>query len=218
MYTALIVAAGSGSRTRLPFNKMFYEIKGKPIILYSVERFLTDPDCEELIVVHSSADAGKMSVLMKNYSNVKLVVGGETRQQSVYSGLKLAKSQYVLIHDGARPNLKKTSIDELKKAVKEKKAAILAVPVKDSIVSAENNLISGYVERKSTYAVQTPQAFLTEEILKAHLLANNSGSVYTDDASLYLDTFNKDVKVVLGEDENIKVTTKADLSLMEVLL
>lgn len=218
MYTALIVAAGSGSRTRLPFNKMFYEIKGKPILLYSVERFLADPDCEEVIVVHASADQGKMSTLLKNYSNVKLVLGGDTRQQSVYSGLKVAKSLYVLIHDGARPNLKKTSIDELKKAVKDKKAAILAVPIKDSIITVENNLISDYGDRKSTYMVQTPQAFLTEEILKAHLLANNSGSVYTDDASLYMDLFNKDVKVVLGEDDNIKVTTKADLSLMEVLL
>jgi len=218
MYTALIVAAGSGVRTRLPFNKMFYEIKGKPMVLYSVERFLADSDCEEVIVVHASADTAKMTALVKNYNNVKLVLGGDTRQQSVYAGLKLAKGHYVFIHDGARPNLKKGSIDELKKALKEKEAAILAVPVKDSIIHVENSFISGYSDRKITYAVQTPQAFRTEDILKAHILANNSGRGYTDDASLYLETFNKDVKVVLGEEENIKVTTKSDLSLMEALL
>jgi 2-C-methyl-D-erythritol 4-phosphate cytidylyltransferase len=218
MYTALIVAAGSGIRTRLPFNKMFYEIKGKPMVLYSVERFLADGDCEEVIVVHSSADSAKMASLMKNYSNVKLVLGGDTRQQSVYSGLKLAKGQDVFIHDGARPNLKKSSIEELKKALKDKEAAILAVPVKDSIIHVENNFISGYSDRKITYIAQTPQAFRTVDILKAHILANNSGRMYTDDASMYLETFNKDVKVVLGEEENIKVTTKTDLSLMEGLL
>lgn len=219
MYTALIVAAGSGSRTRLPFNKMLYEIKGKPLILYSVERFLGDSDCGELIVVHSVADTSKMTGLLKAHPNVKLVPGGDTRQQSVFAGLKLAQGKYVLIHDGARPNLKRSFLDSLKKAVTEAGAATLAIPVRDTIVEADNERILVHLDRKRTYAIQTPQGFLTEEILKAHLLANNIGAEYTDDTSVFLATFpNRDVKIVLGDEENIKVTTKSDLLLMEGLL
>ncbi|MDD3842303.1 MAG: 2-C-methyl-D-erythritol 4-phosphate cytidylyltransferase [Candidatus Izemoplasmatales bacterium] len=218
MYTALIVAAGSGTRTRLPFNKMFYEIKKKPLIMYSVDRFLSDPDCEEIIIVHAANDASRMASLVKNIGKIKLVSGGETRQGSVYAGLKLAASRFVLIHDGARPNVSKASIDNLKRAVLDQGAATLAVPVKDSLVSVENNFVTGYIKRDITLAVQTPQAFITEEILKAHILAHNSDTTYTDDVSVYLDKFNKDVRVVLGDEDNIKVTTKTDLQLMEALL
>jgi 2-C-methyl-D-erythritol 4-phosphate cytidylyltransferase len=219
MYTALIVAAGSGKRTRLPFNKMFYEIKGKPMVMYSLERFIADSDCEEVIVVHSAVDATKMATLMKPYPAVKLVVGGETRQQSVYAGLKVAKGRFVFIHDGARPNLKRPNIEDLKKAVKESDAATLAVPLRDTMATMENNYLTDYVPREKTYALQTPQAFRTESILKAHNLANNSGKDYTDDTTIYLDTFqNNNVKIVLGDEDNIKVTTKTDLLLMEVLL
>lgn len=219
MYTALIVAAGSGSRTRLPFNKMLYEIKGKPLILYSVERFLGDSDCGELIVVHSAADAPKMAALLKPYPNVKLVLGGETRQQSVFAGLKLVQGKYVLIHDGARPNLKRTFLDAVKKALGEEGAATLAISVRDTVVEAENERILVHLDRKRTFAVQTPQGFQTEEILKAHLLANNIGAEYTDDTAVFLATFpNRDVKIVLGDEDNLKVTTKSDLLFMEGLL
>lgn len=219
MYTALIVAAGSGSRTRLPFNKMLYEIKGKPLILYSVERFLGDSDCGEVIVVHSVADAPKMASLLKPYPNVKLVLGGETRQQSVFAGLKLVQGKFVLIHDGARPNLKRAPLDALKKALGEEGAATLAIPARDTMVDVENERIQEYHDRKRTYAVQTPQGFRTEEILKAHLLANNTGAEYTDDTAVFLATFpNRDVKIVLGDEDNLKVTTKSDLLSMEGLL
>ncbi|MDD3126367.1 MAG: 2-C-methyl-D-erythritol 4-phosphate cytidylyltransferase [Candidatus Izemoplasmatales bacterium] len=218
MYTALIVAAGSGSRTKLPFNKMFYEIKKKPLIMYSVDRFLADSDCEEVVIVHANVDASRMTTLTKNMVKIKLTVGGTTRQGSVYAGLKLAKSKYVLIHDGARPNISKASIDNLKRAMLDQGAATLAIPIKDSLVTVENNFVTEFINRDTTYLVQTPQAFLTEDILKAHLLANNSGTVHTDDVSVYLDKFNKEVKIVLGDEDNIKVTTKTDLQLMEALL
>jgi len=219
MYTALIVAAGSGSRTRLPFNKVFYEIKGKPLVLYSIERFVADPDCEEVIVVHALPDAPKMASLTKSFPLVKLVAGGDTRQQSVFAGLKLAKGKFVFIHDAARPNLKKAHLDGLKKGLAEKGAATLGIPVRDTVVGILEGCIGEHLDREKTYAIQTPQAFRTEEILKAHLLANNSGTIHTDDTSVYLATFNnKDVKVVLGDEDNIKVTTKSDLLLMEGLL
>jgi 2-C-methyl-D-erythritol 4-phosphate cytidylyltransferase len=218
MYTALIMAAGTGTRTRLPFNKIFYEIKGKPLVMYSVDRFLADSDCEEIIIVHALADQTKMAALLKNNPAIKLVSGGQNRQESVYAGLKLAKSRYVMIHDGARPNLKRAGIEDLKKALKEKSAATLAVPVRDTLVVTENGLISAHIDREKAFAVQTPQAFKTEEILKAHLLANNSGTIYTDDTAVYLATFNKDIKIVLGDEENIKATTKTDLSVLEGLL
>jgi 2-C-methyl-D-erythritol 4-phosphate cytidylyltransferase len=188
------------------------------MILYSIDRFSNDPDCEEIIVVHSLLDAAKMTLLTKNNPCVKLVQGGDSRQQSVFAGLKLVRAKYVLIHDGARPNLKKAQLEELKKAVKEKLAATLVVPLKETLVVTDNDHISYFIDRTKSFVVQTPQAFLTEDILKAHILCNHSGTLYTDDASVYLNTFNKDVKVVIGDEENLKVTTKADLLLMEGLL
>lgn len=219
MYTALIVAAGSGTRTRLPFNKVFYEIKGKPLVLYSVEKFLADSDCEEVIVVHSAGDAPKMIAITKNYPLVKLVTGGETRQQSVFAGLKVAKGKSVFIHDAARPNWKRAQLEALKKGLAEKGAATLGIPVRDTVVDVIEGCIGEHLNREKTYAIQTPQAFRTEEILKAHVLASHTDTVHTDDTSVYLATFNnKDVKIVLGDEDNVKVTTKADLLLMEGLL
>lgn len=219
MYTALVVAAGSGIRTRLPFNKVFYEIKGKPMVLYSVERFLSDSDCEEVIVVHAAADAAKMAAITKNFPLVKLVSGGETRQLSVFAGLKLAKGKFVFIHDAARPNWKKMQLDTLKKAVIEMGASTLGIPIRDTVVSVAAGCIGEHLNRETTFIIQTPQAFRTEEVLKAHLLASYTNAVFTDDTSVYLAAFNnKEVKVVLGDEENLKVTTKSDLLLMEGLL
>jgi len=219
MYTALIMAAGSGARTRLPFNKMFYELRGKPMVLYSVDRFLGDSECGEVIVVHASGDTQKMGALFKGYPTVKLVLGGSTRQESVCAGLKAAKHPWVLIHDGARPNLKRPFIDALKRALTEVDAATLAIPVRDTTIDVEHGEILSHYDRKRTYSVQTPQAFRTEEILKAHLLVLGDPSGFTDDTSVYLAAFpQKSVRVFPGDDDNIKVTPRTDLSLMEGLL
>lgn len=219
MYTALIMAAGSGARTRLPFNKMFYELRGKPMVLYSVDRFSGDSDCGEVIVVHAAADTQKMCTLLKGRPNVKPVIGGATRQESVCAGLKVAKHPCVLIHDGARPNLKRPLIEALKKALGEADAATAAIPVRDTTVEVDHGEIIRHYDRKRTYSVQTPQAFRTEEILKAHLLVIGEPSEFTDDTSVYLAAFpQKTVRIVPGDEDNVKVTTQSDLSLIEGLL
>ncbi|MBU1144432.1 MAG: 2-C-methyl-D-erythritol 4-phosphate cytidylyltransferase [Firmicutes bacterium] len=217
MYSAVIVGAGSGMRTGLEYNKMFYLLKGKSMICYSVEVFLKDIDCEQIIVVTNKIDYEKIKNLFLDL-NVKIVIGGETRQESVYLGLSKVKTKYVFIHDGARPNIKIEQIDQLKEALKKKNALTLGIRVKDTLKQTTNLRIVGDVDRNSVYTLQTPQVFITQEIIKAHELANQSKHTYSDDTSVYRSELHKDVFIVPGREDNLKGTTLIDLIILEALL
>ncbi len=215
MYSALIVAAGSGTRMDLDYNKVFYKIKNKTIIEYSVEFFRADKDCEEIVIVVAEDDKAKMKEL---FPSIKLVIGGATRQESVLNGLSVIESEYVMIHDGARPNLKRYFIQEVKNKMKELDAAILCYKVQDSVMTETDDRINHYLDRDEICFVQTPQAFKKELILIAHRQADKSNHKYLDDASVYMHELNKDVFLVYGDNTNIKATTRSDLEILEVLL
>lgn len=216
MYSALIVAAGSGIRSGLPYNKVLYPIKDKPLIIYSVDRFLGDPDCEEIIVVAPEGELARFRSLLGK--NAQIVSGGKTRQESVMAGLTNCHGQWVLIHDGARPNIRQDSIEKLKKTMLQKGATTLAVLVKDTLKACEDQKIAGDINRENTYSIQTPQAFLRIEILEAHRLALLHRHHYSDDTSVYWHELGKPVWVVEGTEDNLKATTKIDLMILEALL
>lgn len=217
MYTALIVAAGSGTRTELGYNKVFYEVHNKPILLYSVERFLDDPDFSEIIIVYAKDDKDKMLSVLSG-KNVILVEGGSSRQESVFRGLKFVSNAVVFIHDGARPNLKKEHLDLLKAGLVEATALTLAVKSKDTIKLVQNNQIIGDVIRDQAYLIQTPQVFITDEIRSAHEAFKSSKTQFTDDTSIYFAFNHGKILIVEGNDDNIKVTTKFDLMKLEDIL
>ncbi len=217
MYTALIVAAGSGSRADLGYNKVFYEVKQKPILLYSVDCFMADPEFSEIIVVHAPGELQKMQDVMGQRS-VLFVEGGSTRQQSVYKGLMAVTNAVVFIHDGARPNLKPIYLEKLKSKLCDGTALTLATKAKDTIKIVQNERIVGDVPRDQAYLLQTPQVFMTDAIREAHLALAKSTITLTDDTSVFLKHFGKDVLIVEGDDENIKVTTKFDLMKLEDIL
>lgn len=215
MYTALIVAAGSGKRMNLNYNKVFFNIKGKSLIEYSVDYFRNDSDCEEIIIVISKDDKRTMQAL---FPNLKLVIGGSSRQESVLNGLKETTAEYVMIHDGARPNLKRKYIEEIKPLMKEKMAAILCYKSRDSVLVGVNQRINHYLDRDEVFFVQTPQGFRKELILMAHQEAAKNNHVYLDDANVFMHELKKDVYLVYGDNTNIKATTRSDLDLLEGLL
>ena len=208
-YSTVIVAAGSGTRMGLGYNKVYHRINGKTILEMTMETVLNDEDCAQIIVV---TDAGDYMREITSRWPGKIVVakGGSTRQESVSNGLHAVLCDVVMIHDGARPYVHKDSLDELKKAMETEQAACLCVPCKDTIKVLKDGYIVETPDRSSLAAAQTPQVFHTDVILDCMHKAFRDGFTGTDDASL-AERYGIPVKAVTGTYDNIKITTVEDL-------
>lgn len=217
MYSCVVCGAGQGKRTNLSFNKIFYKIKGKALISYTLKPFIEDVDCEEIILVVSDSDFSETRDIVDD-QKVKVILGGASRQESVYEGLKIATSDIVFVHDGARPNIHRLFIDKCKQEIINKRAITLAIPVKDTLKIVKSGIMSSMIDRENTMQLQTPQVFYREELFKAHERAVANNHFYTDDATLYLSELGKDVSVLLGDEFNIKATTMIDLLVLEEIL
>jgi len=204
MNTALIVAAGTGSRTKLSQSKILYPIQGKPLFMYSVETFFSLGF--DIVLVVAKEDV--LEIKKHITDDVKLVIGGKTRSESVMLGLKEVKTPYVYIHDAARPLITKEAILNVEKSLQYHDAVLLAEKVTSSLKKVENGRVIN-VNRNDYILSQTPQAFLTEKIRFAHIRNDQS---YDDDVALYREFYPDDkVFVILNEDNNLKVTYQEDL-------
>lgn len=171
----------------------------------------------DLTLTADETDGGLTFVL--EYNTALFKQGGDERQHSVYKGLKAVKQEkIVLVHDGARPFIKHEQIDELIAEAEQTGAAILAVPVKDTIKRVQDLQVSETIERSSLWAVQTPQAFRLSLLMKAHAEAERKGFLGTDDASLVEQMEGGSVRVVEGSYTNIKLTTPDDLTSAEAIM
>jgi 2-C-methyl-D-erythritol 4-phosphate cytidylyltransferase len=215
----VIAAAGQGKRMGGSVKKQFIELDGKVVLLHTLALFTELDDVTEIVVVTGEEDVPRMKRLLGDYPDIKVVAGGMERQDSVRMGLnELRSSDYVLIHDGARPFVSRGALLRLIKTLKKSGAAVLAVPVKDTIKQvSDQGTIIGTPPRKSLWAIQTPQAFPLSLILEAHERANKEGFVGTDDASL-VERLGQEVRIVEGEYTNIKLTTQDDLLVGEAIL
>lgn len=210
-YSAVIVAAGSGSRVGLGYNKMLFKLKnGNTILEETMHIFEKDRRCKEIVVVASKQDKEAFSKLCKE-DHILLVEGGATRQESVWNGLQKVHYPYVMIHDGARPWLPMDCIDRIVETLESARACLLMVPVKDTIKVVENGVVKHTPQRSTLWQAQTPQAFSTQDIVNAYKEANRLGVQATDDAQIMELCGNADVIVVEGSYENQKVTTIEDL-------
>lgn len=216
---AVIVAAGKGTRMKSSTSKQFLHIHHKPVIVHTIETFCAIDSIAELVVVVGQSDRPTMEQLLEQYrlsSRVKLAVGGGERQVSVYNGLQALSDEveWVLVHDGVRPFVTVRLVQDCLAAAKEYGAAAAALPVKDTIKVAAGNVIEHTPDRKSLWAVQTPQAFRRSVLLAAHRQAEADGFFATDDAML-LERAGEKVQLVPGEEMNLKVTTPEDLAYLE---
>lgn len=217
MYSAVIVAAGKGTRSNLSFNKIFYRFQDKSLIDFTIQPFENDKDCDKIILVISEDDQKEMKEKIFS-SKVELVLGGATRQESVYKGLEKVRSSIVMIHDGARPNLHPLFIEKCKEEITKHPAITLGIEVKDTLKKINNHILGETVSREETIQLQTPQVFYTSDIMRAHQMAQSNLDQFTDDASLYQKEIEKEVYVVPGDEYNIKATTKIDLMVLEEIL
>lgn len=223
MNGVVIVAAGTGSRMKMGINKQFIKLEGKEIIAYTIEKFYNNSNIEDIVVVvkEDESEFFKKEILDKyNFKNIKIAYGGKERQDSVYNGLKLLdkKCDVVLIHDGARPFVSDKIIYNCIEEVKEHKAIVVGVPVKDTIKIIDNDKnIVDTPNRSVLWAVQTPQTFDYNILIDAYKDAFKSGFYGTDDAML-VERIGYKVKMVEGSYNNIKITTKEDLSVGSQIL
>ncbi|HAA90608.1 MAG: Bifunctional enzyme IspD/IspF [Thermoanaerobacterales bacterium 50_218] len=218
----IIVAAGRGKRMGYPVNKVYLPLGGRPLILYSLDVFERSPlDC--YIVVAHPEEVRFCEALFAFYNYQKLlavVPGGETRQDSVAAGLKALPDdcELVAVHDGARPLLSLQVFEGALKRAHSCWAVVVAVQVKDTVkVVGETGEVSSTPDRSRLWLAQTPQIFRLDILKKAYAEAEKEGFVGTDDASL-VERLGIAVEVYPGEEENIKVTTPADMELAELLL
>ena len=219
--SAVIVSAGNSSRMG-GINKQFLEIGNMSVIARSISVFQNCSLINEIVVVTRENDikAIKDIVEKHKFSKVTAVVkGGETRQLSVYNGVKATSldSDYVAIHDGARPLVTEKVIKDTLSVAFDCGAATTGVKVKDTIkVVNENNEIIDTPDRSVMRAVQTPQIFAKDLYLNAVKSVPDSKN-FTDDCML-IEAYGKTVEFVDGDYENIKITTPEDVALAESYL
>ncbi len=209
MISVIITAGGSSTRFK-GTNKLLYEIDGKPVILYSIELFNSIDYVDEIIVAANSSIIENLKLLFSCFPKVKVINGGKTRQDSVFEGLKECNSpDFVIIHDGARPFIKKYIVDDCLEKAKNIGASIVAVKTIDTIkIVDKNGIISSTPDRNTLWNAQTPQIFKYDTIYSLH--KKYIGMNFTDDALLF-EKENLPVAISEGEYSNLKITTLQDL-------
>ena len=221
MVTAIILAAGKGKRMGAAISKQFIDINRKPVIYYTLDKFLKCKVIDKIIIVVSEDEKEyfQKNIIEKYKFPIKdIVIGGKERQESVYNGLLAAKgSSIVLIHDGARPFVSNRIIEEGIKYAKEYGAAAPGVMPKDTIKVKDNlGFSKETLKRENLVAIQTPQTFKYELIMECHKSLSESNIQVTDD-TMVAEIYGNKVYLYDGEYINIKLTTPEDLVLGEYL-
>ena len=216
---AVIVAAGSASRMG-GIDKVMAPLGGEPMIVRTVRAFQDCDAIRDIVVVTREDLIRPITSLCAGMDKVIAVVaGGASRQESVHLGLNAlpGKTELAAIHDGARPLVSYEVIDRAVRAANTYGAAAPAVPVKDTVKRVQGGVVTDTPDRASLRAVQTPQVFDFDLLRGALKKAKDEGAQVTDDCSA-VERMGFSVKIVEGEERNIKVTTPMDLKIAEMLL
>lgn len=223
--TAIVLAAGQGKRMGTKVQKQYLEILGKPVLLYSLEVFQKSDLIDEMIlVVGEGQEEYCQKEIVEKFQITKvskIVKGGAERFHSVWNGLQeITGDGFVFIHDGARPFVTEEILMRAYETVQEEKACVVGKPAKDTIkIVDENQFAKETPNRNYVWQVQTPQVFENSLIKKAYsLLMKQEIIQVTDDAMAVEMMLQKNVKLVEGSYENIKITTPEDLQFAEIIL
>lgn len=216
---AVIVAAGNASRMG-GIDKVMANLGGEPMIVKTVAKFQSCDAIKEIVIVTREDLIVPIMDLCAKFSKVRsVVVGGSCRTESVQAGLRMlsGKVKLVAIHDGARPLVSEQVIDRTVRAANSYGAAAPGIPVKDTIKVVQGGVIETTPDRSKLQAVQTPQVFDLDLLKVALKQAQIANAELTDDCSA-VERMGMSVKMVVGDERNIKVTTPMDLKIAEMLL
>ena len=210
--TAIIVTAGNSTRFGTGKNKNFEHLNGKPVLSYSLNEFNKNKYIDNIIVAMREEDKEQVQNIIDVSNickNIQLVVGGNTRKESVYNCIKKTDSDIVIIHDGARPAIKQEYINECIENMNNYKGVTIGVPSKDTIkITDNNNIVINTTKRSNTWIIQTPQCFDRKILTELHEKYQNED--VTDDCML-LEKAGYDVKIIKGNYTNLKITTYEDI-------
>jgi 2-C-methyl-D-erythritol 4-phosphate cytidylyltransferase len=220
-YQVILPAAGQGKRMGAGKNKLLLELNEIPVLIHTLKVFEEDEACKGIILAIHPQDEAEFNALLKKYNLTKvirMIAGGKERQHSIYNALKTVNTNgIILVHDAARPFIRKEHIQRLTERALETGAAIIGVPAKDTMKKIKDGVVVETVERSSLWAVQTPQAFRISLLLEAYEKAERDHFLGTDDASL-VERLHHPVVMVEGDYDNIKLTTPEDLYFAEAIL
>ena len=213
---AIILSGGTGTRFDKSKPKQFYKLNKKTIIETTVEKFVNSNLFNNIIIV-SHKDFFKFTKNLFYNPNIKVILGGENRQKSVFNGLSAAKSfnpKYVLIHDAVRPFFSMNLLKRVLKNLQGKISVIPSINVYDSVRYFRSKKYSN-VFRENLKLIQTPQGFCFNSIYEAH--KKNKESIHTDDSMILYELKNK-VRLIKGEKMNFKITTKEDYNIGKLIV
>ena len=219
----LIPAAGVGRRMGSERNKLLLPLLGKPILAWTLLAAEASASIRWIGIICQAIDVPDFEFILQSLTLSKptmLIPGGHTRQESVYNGLQALPpdAEQVLIHDGARCLATADLFDRCTQALQTSSGLVAAVPVKDTIkVVGNDQLIQATPDRSRLWAAQTPQGFHVAELQAAHAQGQVEGWSVTDDAALF-EKCELPVKIVMGEETNLKITTPEDLKLAAMIM
>lgn len=217
----MIPAAGSGKRMGAGFNKLFLKLGEKPIFIHTLEAFQQDPYCQSIILAVKDEEKQDIKKYLEQFNITKvtqMVEGGSERQYSVAACLSAYEGDgVVLVHDAARPFIRRAVIHALVKEAEISGAAIVGVKAKDTMKLAPTGTVQETVNRDHLWIVQTPQAFRAGVLRKASNQAKMDGFLGTDE-SMLVERIDHPVRMVEGTYDNVKMTTQEDLAIGEILL
>jgi len=224
MNFAIIVAAGKSKRMRKNANKVFLPLSNKPMVYYTIKAFQDCNLIDGIVIVIQKNNIKKINEIKQKFKFnkiKKIVVGGEERQDSVYTGLisiKNAKNDdIVVVHNGSNPLAKQNEIIACLNVAKQYGAAAVGFPLKDTIKRIKNGIVENTIDRTDIYQIQTPQAVKYRLFVEAFKNAKKKNLKFTDDVAL-VEALGKKVKIVPCSYENIKITTEDDLRIAEGIL
>lgn len=213
--TAIIPAGGTGTRLGRRTPKQFLRLAGVPMLVRTTRHFASHPAVEAIVVAAPAAELGRTRKTLASIARripLTVVVGGSTRQESVWLALQAAPAdaELVVVHDAVRPVLTRRLIDTVLAAAAKAGAAICALPITETVKRVRGDVVEATVDRTGLWAVQTPQAFRAELLRAAHEKARCDGFAGTDDAML-VERLGHPVAIVRGLEANVKITSLEDL-------
>jgi 2-C-methyl-D-erythritol 4-phosphate cytidylyltransferase len=219
MLTAIIVAAGSSKR--VGFDKLFSKLGDRSVLEHVLAAFEEAESVSEIIIVCRDPKLVQDAINRAGGRKVRAVVrGGERRQDSVQAGLKeLAEnSEFVAVHDAARPLITPREIERVFSAARKHGAAVLAAPITDTLKFADaNQVVNGSIDRQNVFAMQTPQIFRRGSLLEAYERVSRNSLIVTDEVSA-IEHAGGSIVIVPAQDHNLKITYAGDLPIAEFIL
>lgn len=226
MNTVIVVAGGSGTRMNSPMKKQYLPLGGVPILQRTLDAFVYNNSIDRICLVVPAEDIPYCNEnILKKYKTNKMITvtaGGVERQQSAYNGLRCfddyCDDDIILVHDGVRPLIDQSDIDACIKGAEKYGSAIIGIPAFDTIkkINREKD-IETTLKRETVWLAQTPQAFKYKILIKAYNYALEKKISGTDDSSL-VEHIGEKVKMIEGRRSNIKITTKEDMAVAEILI